>query len=73
MNTQTQEWAETRSIKQTKLPKKTWIKQQDGSSYAIVKMIRDKDGCVIRIEPIEAQEVTGAVTTANTLKMARIK
>jgi len=54
MNSQTQEWAETRSIKQTKLPKKAWIKQQDGSSYAMVKMIRDKDGCVIRIEPIEA-------------------
>ena len=51
MDDNLKEWAEERAIKQTKLPKKTWIKQPDGTSRALVELVRDKDGCVVRIEP----------------------
>ncbi len=52
MDDQLKEWAETRAIKQTKLPKKNWIKQPDGTSRALVELVRDKDGCVVRIEAV---------------------
>jgi len=61
MNDHLKEWAEERAIKQTKLPKKTWIKQSDGTSRALVELVRDKDGCVVRIEPAPVQEPIGHI------------
>jgi hypothetical protein len=55
MDDNLKEWAEERAIKQTKLPKKTWIKQPDGTSRALVELVRDKDGCVVRIEPVDLE------------------
>ena len=63
MNDHLKEWAEERAIKQTKLPKKTWIKQPDGTSRALVELVRDKDGCVVRIEPAPVQEPRARLMT----------
>jgi hypothetical protein len=62
MNDHLKEWAEERAIKQTKLPQKTWIKQPDGTSRALVELVRDKDGCVVRIEPAPLKVLTKKTT-----------